>query len=144
MGATGKNLEDRYLHPWPQCAVWSSFIWPTEQPTSSDFILWRTTLWDQTIHRCNEFNLGKFINPTHRAWTWIYCPDSDTLLNTRGDWMDIYTKSQVERFSRRGNQYTRSRIDIPNTATGHLASINSVAPGVIRILGTFLPKPPLP
>ncbi len=57
----------------------SSLRWPNEQPTDSDFVLWKTALQSICPAKCRANKVGKFIAETHRQWNWSWDESTSTL-----------------------------------------------------------------
>ncbi len=57
----------------------SSLRWPNEQPTHSDFELWRNALQMICPSRSRTMTVGKFIATTHQIWHWSWDENNSTL-----------------------------------------------------------------
>ena len=80
--ASGARIELEKTLPRPQDHKWSTYSrWPKEQPTPSDFKLWKEAMASICPSKSTVNKLGEFIAPTHRIWRWKWCSATNELLN---------------------------------------------------------------
>jgi hypothetical protein len=73
-----------------------SLCWPNEQPTHSDFKLWRNALQMICPSRSRTMTVGKFIATTHRIWHWSWGENNSTLhrLHRNNTREDVFVSGQ--------------------------------------------------
>jgi hypothetical protein len=82
--ASGNKINSNTLSCCPRGKAWLTLQWPDEQPTKSDFNLWRNTMLLICSSRSRAATVGQFITNTHRIWRWAWNKCASTLhrLNT--------------------------------------------------------------
>jgi hypothetical protein len=83
--ASGHKINPEVLLHCPPGKAWSSMMWPAEQPTVSDFLLWRNTMFSICPSRTRNPRLGRFIAPTHKIWQWTWSKDDASLHHLKKD-----------------------------------------------------------
>ncbi len=111
LDASGKAINQRYMRKRQPDKVWSTLTFPQEHPPACDLRLWQTALMAVAHQGRLQDCLGRFIHKGHKIRPWQYNEENAKLFHLKGSTMDIYTPSQVPRFSRHPNCWTRSRIN---------------------------------
>jgi hypothetical protein len=75
--AAGSGIDLRFLLP-RFVPHESSFFFPPEQPTKTDWRVW-VTFWTQWLTMVYRRPLGEWIRPPHFKWRCFYSPDKDTI-----------------------------------------------------------------
>ena len=90
LNAGGSDLDVKYLHRRPMGQNWSVLKFPKENPTSSDFKLWREAL--RLLVPAGGFpvRLGRCLHNGYKLWDWRVSTEEGYLLNYNGDSMDVY------------------------------------------------------
>jgi hypothetical protein len=82
--ADGKYLEHFVFNPGMATAS-SMYIFPREKPTRDDWDHWIDFWHSYTTTRGKlKVTLGKWSNPTHRVWQWLYMKEDDDLIQVGG------------------------------------------------------------
>jgi hypothetical protein len=66
---SGRSIDQRYLTNWPQDALWSSLVFPQEQPPLRYLWLWRSALEAIAPRGRPIQRLNNFTGPSHKIWT---------------------------------------------------------------------------
>jgi hypothetical protein len=103
--------------------IWSTLSFPQEPPPACDLRLWQMALAAVAPQGRLQDHLGRFIHKGHKIRPWRYNAEDTKLYHLKGSVMDIYTLSQVPRFTCQPNCWTRSRINQPNTARGQICLV---------------------
>ncbi len=84
--------------------MYSTKKWPKEEPTESDFELWREAVEDICPSWLRIHSVGEFVAETHQIHAWQWCPDSNNLLHSVAGSaiMDVYsnTASTLNRYTK--------------------------------------------
>ena len=88
--AYGKYLEEFVFVPGSKERA-STFKFPCEQPTQSDWDSW-FDFWHHFTSTGDKLKvpLGYWISPTHRIWKWYYRADTDELQWVEGSTISYY------------------------------------------------------
>jgi hypothetical protein len=101
LAVSGHKINPEVLSHQPPGKAWSSMRWPTEQPTDSDFLLWRNAMFYICPSRSTNPRLGRFTPPTHRIWQWTWSKDDASLhhLKENGVTEDVFvSRKKPNRF----------------------------------------------
>jgi hypothetical protein len=148
LDASGKAIDQCYMRKCQPDKVWSTLTFPQERPPARDLRLRQTALMAVAPQGRLQDRLGRFIHKGHKIWPWQYDEENAKLFHLKGSTMDVYTPSQVPRFTRRPNCWTQSRIDQPNTAQGQIClvketSLNSAVYNILcHVEGPLAAPPP--
>jgi hypothetical protein len=117
--ADGKYLEDFVFIPSGREKA-STFKFPRERPTWSDWNLW-FDFWHSFTTTGDKLKvpLGNWISPTHHIWKWYYRADTDDLQRVKGDTMFHYKPPS-------GFCFTRAR------KTYHVMREEHLSPSIIQ------------
>jgi len=138
--ASGARIEVEKMHPRPHDHKWSTYSrWPKEQPTLSDFELWKEAMTSICPSKSTVNKLGEFIAPTHRIWRWKWCSATNELLHISPDTlrMDIYRPGSG------ANRFEIAVRDVPVEDRGLLCSVKPSSSG-FRIASTATSALPAP
>jgi hypothetical protein len=70
LSASGLRTDPTVFQHWEPGVNHSSIRWPQEEPTESDFALWREAMEDICPSRLRVHSMGKYIAETHRIHPW--------------------------------------------------------------------------
>ncbi len=122
--ASGTKIDSEVLgQPRKRCKR-SRLRWPIEQPTTSEFQLWRDAVMALHPSRNTQTRLGMFIPPTHRIWEWRWDEGSRYLCQSidDGDTEDVFLAGKKpNRF-----HYLETR---PSTRHGTICSVEPTHAG---------------
>ena len=138
--ASGARIEVEKMYPRPLDYKWSTYSrWPKEQPTPSDFELWKEAMISICPSKSIVNKLGEFRAPTHRIWRWKWCSATNELLNISPDTlrMDIYRPGSG------ANRFEIAVRDVPVEDRGLLCSVKPSSSG-FRIASTATSALPAP
>jgi hypothetical protein len=121
--ASGKAIDQQYLRKRRPNEIWSTLSFPQERPPTRDLKLWQTALAAVAPRGRLQDCLGGFIHRGHKIWPWRYDEENAKLYHLKDSVMDVYTPSQIPRFTRRPNCWSRSRTNQPNTAQGQICLV---------------------
>jgi hypothetical protein len=77
--ASGRALDRQYLERQQAGKVWSTLLFPLEQPSVRDFRLWKSTLYSLAPRGRPAHWMGRFVKKGHKIWEWRYDPDRSRL-----------------------------------------------------------------
>jgi hypothetical protein len=77
--ASGNKTNSKTLSCCPCGGARSSMQWPNEQPTESNFKLWRYAMQSICPSRSRAASIGRFIASTHKIWRWAWNDSKSTL-----------------------------------------------------------------
>jgi hypothetical protein len=88
---SGNKIDSNTLSCRPSGEVRLTQQWPNEQPTKSDFNLWRNAM-HLICYSRSAATVGQFITDTHRIWRWAWNNRTSTLhrLNADGMTEDVF------------------------------------------------------
>jgi hypothetical protein len=70
--ASGRALDRRYLKRRPAGEVWSTLLFPQEQPSAKDFQLWKSAFQLLALRGRPDHRMGGFVAKGHKIWEWRY------------------------------------------------------------------------
>ena len=99
LSASGLMIDPSVLERRPQGVKRSNMRWPREEPTDSDFDLWREAVEDISPTRLQVHSVGEFVADTHHISPWRWCPVSNTLLHSGADstMTEVYSNTTKKR-----------------------------------------------
>ncbi len=106
VSANGRHLQRHLLNPLTSDPPTSSYTFPRECPTASDWTEW-AIFWGHYTSPGLYLRqpLGAWIASSHMAWEWFYNPASDVVEHKEGSTITIYELSQARRRTRSGQVY---------------------------------------
>jgi hypothetical protein len=115
----------------------STMRWPREEPTESDFALWREAMENICPSRLRVHSVGKYVEETHQIHPWQWCPESNILLHTAPglDTMEVYCNT-VKKL----NRHTKTASG-PQQERGEICSVEEIQPGVFCVTSTACREP---
>ena len=132
--ANGKTIDSKYLEPRPLDEKWSQYTFPTENPPTQDFTLWRQVVNSLAPRGRIQHRIGKFISPGHKIWPWRYDTQQNVLFHLRGDQaMDVYTPAIGQEYGRRPNCWMIQSQNVPSEVRGDICSVRKAREGIINI-----------
>jgi hypothetical protein len=111
--ASGRALDRQYLERQQAGEVWSTLLFPLEQPSVMDFRLWKSALYLLAPRGRPAHQMGRFVKKGHKIWEWCYDPDRSRLYHLRGTGMDVYAPAAGGGEVRRPNRWSCIEIDQP-------------------------------
>ncbi len=128
LDASGKSIDQRYWHRWDPEETWSTVIFGRENPPNCDLRFWMTGL--AAVAPCGRVqdHLGKFTHQGHKIWEWRYDESEMKLYHLKGLLMDVYTPSAAPCYTCCPNCWTRTQVNLPNTAQGQICLVKKTAP----------------
>ena len=132
--ANGKTIDSKYLEPRPLEEKWSQFIFPTENPPTQDFSLWRQVVNSLAPRGRIQHRIGIFTSPGHKIWPWRYDIQQNVLFHLRGDQtMDVYTPAIGQEYGHRPNCWMIFSQDVPTKVRGEICSVRKARNGIVNI-----------
>ncbi len=140
LSASGLMIDPLVLERRPQGVKRSTMRWPREEPTDSDFDLWREAVEDISPTRLRVHSVGEFVADTHCISPWRWCPVSNTLLHSGADstTTEVYFNT-----TRKANRLTQTAT-IPQREDGDYCFVEEIQPGVHRVTSTARRALPTP
>ena len=141
LSASGRMIDPSVLERRPHGVKRSTMRWPREEPTDSDFDLWREAVEDISPTRLRVHSVGGFVADTHRISPWRWCPVSNTLLRSGADstTTEVYSNT-----TRKANRLTQMATT-PRREDGDYCSVEEIQPGVLhRVTSTARRALPTP
>ena len=143
LGASGKQLEKRYLLRRPAGCKWSTLDFPVEKPPRKDFRLWADAL-RQIVPECGiPDRLGDFAHRGYKIWEWRVDHANGCLTQAKGARMTTYRLSSQARYFNRANRWDVHRRNQPVDSRGTLCTVDIVSATTVSIaseLATPLPQ----
>ena len=139
LGASGKQLDQKYLRKRPHGDKWSKRRFPKECPPNKDFKLWKLALHQVAPPGGIQDRLGRLKATPSKIWDWRYDEDAQRLFRLHRNGMDIYKKSLVRGHGSTANRWTRLLVNQPVVDRGLICSVREVVPAVVAITSTALP-----
>ena len=94
---------------------------------------------------CVQDCLGKFTHQGHKIWEWGYDKSKMRLYHLKGSLMDVYTPSAAPCYTCHPYCWTRTQVDLPNTAQGQICLVKEAAPhSAIMNIFCHVNRPPEP
>jgi hypothetical protein len=108
MDTSEKSIKQQYMRLRAQGETWSTLVYQQERPPARDVKLQQSALL-AIVHRgWLQDRLGRFINKGHKIWPWQYDKENSPLYHLKGSIMNVYTPSEVPRFTHHSNCWTWS------------------------------------
>jgi hypothetical protein len=142
MDASGRALDQKYLHPRPRGEAWSTLVFPLERLAPRNFRLWREAL-PQIRALGGRLHLGRYTRPGHKVWELRYNLESSKLYRCRGELVDILEPSQFIGVRTRANRYSRTCIDQATTPQGGPCTVEEAGLGIYKVISYTDMPPPL-
>ena len=144
LGASGKQLEKRYLLRRPAGCKWSTLDFPVEKPPRKDFHLWADAL-RQIVPECGiPDRLGDFAHRGYKIWEWRVDHANGRLTQAKGARMTTYRLSSQARYFNRANRWDVHRRNQPVDSRGTLCTVDIVSATTVSIASELAtPLPPL-
>ena len=140
LGASGKELDEKYLIKRKEEQTWSTLGFPQEKPPRKDFLLWRQALTQLVPAGGIQDRLGVFQHGGYKIWDWQYDKPSAVLYHTTSTGVDKYIHSQQARYANRQNRGEKVAPQGAPTATvvsrGVACSVKHHAPNIVAIAST--------
>ena len=134
--ANGRQVDASCLRPHAVPSTSSSYDFPREEPTSTDWTRW-ADFWTSFT----QYNfllpdpLGDWIAPTHRSWLWHYDVDNDVIQLQTPTGVDFYHLTPGRARTRSEQIYIYLRSEPGATAVGRPVSVSQLTATSIRYLG---------
>ena len=90
LGASGKDLDVKYLSKRPNDQKWSTLGFAKEKPPAKDFRIWEQALQQLVLPGGIQDRMGPYKVSGHKIWNWRIDRISGRLLHIRGENIDIY------------------------------------------------------
>ena len=141
--ASRRALDKKYLHPRPSGDQWSTIIFPKEDPSDEDFLLWKEALL-QIRALGGRLHLGAYQQIGHKIWHWIYNINTLTLFHCHKQGVDLWESALGEGTSiRRANRYVCTEENTAVEPRGCPSTTAGTGAGIQKIISTtVLPPPP--
>jgi hypothetical protein len=124
--ASGWALDRQYLERWPAGKVWSTLLFPQEQPSAKDFQIWKTALHLLAPRGRPNHWMGRFIKKGHKIWEWYYNLEGFQLYHLKGTGMDVYTPPPGTAEARQPNQWTHIEMDLLRYDIGSICTVKDI------------------
>ena len=136
LGASGKDLDSKYLDRRPDTTNWSELNFPKEKPPRKDFQLWREALHHIAPPVGIQDRLGAFLHSGYKIWDWRIDAAGERILHTHANTMTVYTKSQQARYHNRTNRWDVTAEAQPAVITGKICSVKHISPSTVALTST--------
>jgi hypothetical protein len=105
--ASGRALDRQYLERRPAGKVWSTLLFPQEQPSARDFRIWKSAIHLLAPRGRPNHRMGRFVGKGQKIWEWRYDLGGSRLYHIKGAGMDIYAPPPRTGEVRRPNRWTQ-------------------------------------
>ena len=123
LGASGKELDQRYLHKRPSTEQWSTLSFPKEKPPRKDFRLWEQAIQQLVPSGGLQDRLGVFEHASHKIWEWQFDEEAGRLYHSTQQGIALYKRSTQTRYANMPNRWELDATAAPSTAAGKVCSI---------------------
>ena len=110
LGASGKELDEKYLIKRRVDEKWSTLSFPQEKPPRKDFLLWQQALRQLVPAGGIQDRLGAFQHVGYKVWDWHYDELNSALYHTTSTGVEKYVQSQQPRYANRPNRWEKAAL----------------------------------
>ena len=139
LGASGKELDLRYLRRRPLDERWSTLDFPQEKPPRKDFQLWEQALRQLVPAEGIQDRLGPFLHDGYKIWPWRHNAASNTLWHVNSTGATSYKPSQQARYANLPNRWEADSTINEAYASGHICSVKKHSATIVSIASTAEP-----
>jgi hypothetical protein len=136
LGASGKELDEKYLLKRPLHQRWSTLDFPNECPPRKDFLLWQQALRQLVPAGGIQDRLGPFIRQSYKIWDWKLDNSSQTLFHLTAEGVDTYTPSQQARYANRTNRWEKTASQQQIATAGVACSVKTHSASIVSVAST--------
>ena len=136
LGASGKELDEKYLYKRPANQKWSTLGFPNERPPRKDFRLWQQALRQLVPAGGIQDRLGPLQCQSYKIWDWKLDVSSQTLFHVTAEGVDTYSPSQQARYANRTNRWEKTASQQQIATTGVACSVKSHSASIVSVAST--------
>jgi len=136
LGASGKELDEKYLLKRPLHQRWSTLDFPNECPPRKDFLLWQQALRQLVPAGGIQDRLGPFLRQSYKIWDWKLDDSSQTLFHLTAKGVDTYTPSQQARYANRTNRWEKTASQQQIATAGVACSVKTHSASIVSVAST--------